>query len=238
MKNKIILILVCASMFLILSCATVEPVTKAEAYSDLYAEKPVTVLIMPPINNSTNVDAKDYFYSTLNVPFCNAGYYVYPPFLTLSILQIESAYDSELFINKDLSKFNKLFGADLSVFTTIKKWDKSVIGSTVTVEIDYLIKSTRSNKIVYHKDATLVCDTSFDSGLSKSSNPYVALFGLIADITVSAVKTAVTEYTDVARSCNFRVFNNDLPKGKYNPLYELDTEQMAEQEIINAQIAK
>ena len=40
MKNKIILILVCASMFLILSCATVEPVTKAEAYSDLYAEKP------------------------------------------------------------------------------------------------------------------------------------------------------------------------------------------------------
>jgi len=46
---------------------------------------------MPPINKSTNVEAKEYFHSTMNIPIANAGYYVIPPFLSMEILKKESA---------------------------------------------------------------------------------------------------------------------------------------------------
>ena len=49
------------------SCATTK-LPKSTAYKDLYNEKPISVLIMPPINRSTNVEAKEYFHSTLSVP--------------------------------------------------------------------------------------------------------------------------------------------------------------------------
>ena len=99
MKNSIY-ILVLSATFLLTSCGPVSKLNKSQAYAGMYKEKPLSVLIMPPINRSTNVEAKEYFHTTLNVPIANAGYYVIPPFLSMEILKRESAYDSELFINK------------------------------------------------------------------------------------------------------------------------------------------
>ena len=108
------------------SCATTK-LPKSTAYKDMYNEKPISVLIMPPINRSTNVEAKEYFHSTLSVPIINAGYYVIPPFLSMAILKQESAYDAELFINGPLTQFNNIFGADVALFTIIHKWDNEKI---------------------------------------------------------------------------------------------------------------
>ena len=107
------LILAALVAVLFASCGTTK-LTRAEAFPAFYEEeKPVTVLVMPPINQTTNVDAKDYFYYTLNRPVANDFFYVYPPMLAMQTLQEESAYDSELFIEGDISKFGELFGADL-----------------------------------------------------------------------------------------------------------------------------
>ena len=76
---------------------------------------------MPPINRSTNVEAKEYFHSTLIVPLANQGYYVIPPFLSMEILKRESAYDAELFLNSTLSKFGEVFGADIVLFTSARE---------------------------------------------------------------------------------------------------------------------
>ncbi|MCF0186451.1 MAG: DUF799 family lipoprotein, partial [Bacteroidaceae bacterium] len=104
MKNIISLICV---MALLSSCA--HKITRAEQYPKMYEEKPVTILVMPPINNSTNADAKEFFYSSLAKPLSEKGYYVVSPFLTMDILKQESAYDSELFINGSLDTFRNFF---------------------------------------------------------------------------------------------------------------------------------
>ena len=72
------------------SCTTQKQVARSEAYKGMYDQQPLTVLLMPPINRSTNVEAKEYFHSTLNVPIANAGYYVVPPFLSMEILKKEN----------------------------------------------------------------------------------------------------------------------------------------------------
>ena len=211
MRKSIILIISVLFALLFVSCTST---TKLQAYPQMYDEKPVVMLIMPPINNSNNVEAKDYFYTTMNVPIAEAGYYVVPPATGMATLQRESAYDSERFIDGDVSKFGKVFGADVAIFTVIKSWEKSVIGSAVIIEIEYIFKSTKTNEILYQRDARITCDTSANFNTN-------SLAGALIKAAASAVKTAVTDYVDVAIMCNKSALT-DVPYGKYHPDYEKD----------------
>ena len=201
------------------ACSTISTIPRSIAYQGVYEEKPLTVLLMPPINRSTNVEAKDYFHSTLSVPIVNAGYYVIPPFLSMAILKQESAYDAELFINGPLTQFNNIFGADVALFTIIHKWDKSSIGSTIKVQIEYVLKSTITNEILFSRTGDITYNAAIDTNIG-------GIAGIIADLAASAINTAAVKYVDVAKSCNAHTFK-DLPAGKYHPNYGKDSEQMS-----------
>ncbi len=216
---KKIILLTGITLIMLTGCKTTTPIAKSTAYKGMYDEKPLTILLMPPINRSTNVEAKEYFHSTLNVPIDNAGFYVIPPFLSMEILKKESAYDAELFLNSPLTKFGEVFGADLALFTIIHKWDKSGLEAKVYIEVEYIIKSTKTNEIVYTRKGEITYDTSISTGTGGA-------FGALADMAISAINTAATKYIDVARACNAYTFK-DLPAGKYSPNYGVDGEQIA-----------
>jgi len=205
-----------AVVLLLSSCSITK---KSVAYPKMYDAKPVTILLMPPINRSTNVEAKEYFHSTLNVPLANAGYYVIPPFLSMEILKKESAYDAELFVDGSLSKFGEVFGADMVLFTIIHKWEKSGLAARVNVKVEYIIKSVKTNEVLYTRNADVVYDTSVSSGVG-------GVWGMVANMALSAVNTAATKYVDVARVCNAYTFQ-DIPAGKYSPNFGIDGEKAA-----------
>jgi hypothetical protein len=197
-------------------------------YKGFYEEKPLTVLIMPPINRTVSLDAKEYFHSTLNISLANLGYYVIPPFLSMEILKRESAYDSELFLNSNLSKFGDVFGADVAVFTVIHEWKKR--GFSVNVEIEYIIKSVKTNEVIYTRKGNVTCDTSAGSG-------YGGGIGALVSVAASAINTAVTKYIEVARLCNTYTFK-DLPKGKYSRYHNLDGEEFAGKKEFKVRLKK
>lgn len=211
--KRILFLLVVAVLF-ISSCTPSKPIARSEAYKGMYSEKPLTILLMPPINKSTNVEAKEYFHSTLNIPIDNAGFYVIPPILSMEILRKESAYDAELFLNASLSKFGEIFGADLALFTIINKWDKSGLAAKVYVDVEYILKSTKTNEIVYTRKGSVIYDASVNTGAPGA-------LGVLANMTASAINTAATKYVDVARACNAYTFK-DLPAGKYSPSFGTD----------------
>ena len=175
-----------------LASCSAPKVAKSKAYSQMYEQEPLTILLMPPINRTTNVEAKEYFHTTLNVPLANAGYYVVPPFLSMEILKKESAYDAELFLDSPLKTFGEIFGADLAVFTIINKWDKSAIGSTVKVEVEYIIKSTLTNEVLYNRKGEVVYDTSVSTGAP-------GILGLVADLAVSALNLSLIHISEPTR---------------------------------------
>lgn len=115
MKKIILFALVAITLA---SCST--PKTMGEQYPAMYEEKPMSIAIMPPINQTTHAEAKDFFYTTLYLPLCEKGYYVYSPYLTMEMYQQESAYDAEMFLDKDISMFQKVLGADAVMFTIIR----------------------------------------------------------------------------------------------------------------------
>jgi hypothetical protein len=189
----------------------------SDAYVGMYAERPLSILIMPPINRTTNVDAKEYFHSTLNVPLANAGYYVVPSFMSMEILKRESAYDAELFLSSPLTKFQEVFQADIALFTIIHKWSKSY--SVVRVEVEYILKSTKTNEILYSRRGEVDFNTSVSAGA-----------GALLDIALTAVNTAATKYVDVARVTNMYTFK-DLPTGKYSPSFGVDGQKPAGKKV-------
>ncbi len=219
MRKNIVVIAVVA--LVLSSCTTYQPVKKSIAYKGMYDQKPLAILIMPPINKSNNVDAKEYFHSTLNVPLCNAGYYTVPPFISMEILKKESAYDAEMFINNPVNKFGEIFGADVALFTVIHKWDKSALAAVVLIEIEYIFKSTSTGEILYQRKGSVTYDTSVQVNGG-------GLAGALIGMAASAINTAVTKYVEVARACNAYTLI-DIPTGKYNPKFGLDGEEDAGQ---------
>ena len=98
--------------------------TRSSLYPGMYEERPLTLLVMPPINNTANVDAKELLYTSISRPLAEAGYYVIPPTLAMEVLRQESAYDAELFLDRPLRQFHDFFGADAVVFSVIDSWAK------------------------------------------------------------------------------------------------------------------
>ena len=202
----------------VLFCSCESAYTRQSQYPKLYEEHPVTLVVMPPINNTTNVEAKDLLYTSISLPLVEAGYYVVSPHLAMELLKAESAYDAEQFIDQDAAVFGRVFGADAVVFSVIDKWAK--VGFGIETKIHYIVKSTTTNEILFERQCDLYLDLEQKSSNNKS------LLGSLIDLAASAIVTATTDHIVAARKCNQYIFK-DIPRGKYSPDYQQDKERSA-----------
>lgn len=190
--------------------------TKGEEFPLMYEETPLTILILPPMNESTAADAKQYYATTVQEVLSYWGYYVFPYEVTSDILKMEGIYDAELIRSVPLAKFREYFGADAVLFTTIKKWDLSymVLASNLTVSIDEELKSTKTDQTLWSYNGTVVVDLSGgDTG--------GGLAGLIAKAIITAASSAMADYVPYARQANYRALSS-FPFGKYHPNFMTD----------------
>ena len=215
MKNKFC---ACASVLLMVSlCACIpKTTTKIQEFPGIYEEQPLSILILPPMNESMAADAKEYYSTTIQEPLAYTGYYTFPYPLTTELLKMEGIYDSELLRDIPLAKFKEYFGADAVLFTTIKKWDLCyiVIASNLTVSIDCSLKSTSTNQELWKYNGTIVVDLS-------GGNAGGGIAGLIASAIVTAVNSAIADYVPYARQANYSALHS-LPYGKYHPQHNKD----------------
>lgn len=218
-KYMCINIIIAVSMTMLLTSCGPTMKTKGELFPLLYEETPLTILVLPPMNQSTAADAKEYYSTTIQEPLSFTGYYVFPYEVTAEILKMEGIYDAELLTNIPLAKFREYFGADAVLFTTIKKWDLSymVLASKLTISVDCLLKSTHSDQILWEYNGTVVVDLSGgDTG--------GGLAGLVAKAIVTAINTAVADYVPYARIANYKALSS-MPFGKYHDQFNKDREQ-------------
>ena len=211
---------------MVTSCGMMNTVTRESQYAKMYEEKPITLLVMPPINNSTNVEAKDLLYTSISRPLVEAGYYVISPLLAMDVLKAESAYDSEMFFDAPLTTFQTYFGADAVVFSVIDTWAKKGMG--IQTKIRYVIKSAYTNEILFDRSCDLYLDLSIDSGAN-------GVLGALVDLAASAINTAATDHIKAARKANYYILR-DIPRGKYSPEHMLDKDTIAEEKDIVARV--
>ena len=197
----------------LLAVGCVKQVTKAERFPGMYEEQPRSILVLPPINYTTAADAKECYITTVSEPLSNMGYYVYPAPIVMEIMQTEGLYDTELLYDEDLQGIGRNLGADSVLFTKITAWDMSyvVIASSMAVGIECELRSTETNNILWKYNGTVVVSLGGGSG------------NLLVDVIVTAVKSAMAEYTGPAKQVNYITFST-LPVGPYSKAHMKDQE--------------
>lgn len=204
------------ALFLFLSSCS-KTMTKLELFPKLYDERPLSILVLPPINESTAADADEYYLTTIAEPLSLTGYYVYPIEVVMDALKTEGVFDGGRVSSIPPAKFREYFGADAVMLVKIIKWNKSyyVVGGNLTVSIECEIKSAKTGETLWTYSGTIVLDTS------GSSNSNSGLAGLFVSLIATAVKTAAADYTPVAKQVNFQVLTS-VPYGKYHLKYDTD----------------
>lgn len=203
------------SIFFLSGCGPAV-IAKGTAFPKMYEQQPRSILILPPMNESTDAEAKDYYMTTTEAPFALAGYYTFPTEMVGDVMKQEGVYDTEMLYNMPLDKFYEYFGADTVLMTTIKKWDVSymVIASNLTVQIEAKILSTKTSEELWKYTGTVVVDLGGGDGGG-------SLIGLVVAAVVTAVKTAAADYVDYAHVANSRIIST-LPAGPYSNAYMQD----------------
>ena len=215
--KKMRLIYLLPLLLILLSACGPEYITKKDAFPNMYEERPLSILVLPPINMTTAADAKEYYATTIAEPLSFAGYYVYPIEVTTDILKNEGLYETEILGGLPPEKFKQFFGADAVMYIKIVRWDTSyyVIGGHVTVTVDCLLKSTATGRDLWKYDGTIRVDTSGDSGGAPG------LAGLLVKVVATAIKTATTDYVPLAKRANIITISS-MPYGKYHPTFDKD----------------
>ncbi len=192
-------------------------VTKGDKFPLLYQERPVTILVLPPINQTTAADAKEYYATTIAEPLSLFGYYVLPIEVTSEILKMEGIYDTELLLRTPPQKFKTYFGADAVLYTTIEQWDVSylVLSSKLTVAIRCVLKSAVSGETLWQRRSSVEVDLS---GSNQSSAGYL---GIVFKVAETAIRTAMADYVPCAMRANYIALAT-IPAGKYHPIHGKD----------------
>jgi hypothetical protein len=94
-------------------CATAPP---RKDYTQFRPSDPKTILVVPAVNRSVEVNAPDYFLSTIVRPLAERGYYVFPVNVVKRVLEDDGLADANLVHNADPTRLGELFGADAILY--------------------------------------------------------------------------------------------------------------------------
>ncbi len=195
---------------LLTGCVT-QPVKKD--MSAFTAAAPRSILVVPTINKSLDVDAPNYVLAALPVPVAEKGYYVFPVNTTKYVLEQEGYYEGERIHQQPTETLAKLFGADAVLYVSINRWDAqyAFIATTVTVDFDYRLVS---------KDGTEIWKENKRMQYSPQNNNNAGspLAMLISAVITAALTRAAPNYMPLTQQANQQVFVmgvNPLPDGPY-----------------------
>ena len=132
--------------FLVTALATGCATPPKKDYSAFRAADPHSILVIPVVNNTINVEAPGLFLSTLPIPVAERGYYVFPVNMVKGVLENEGLADPNLVHKADTARLCNLFGADAVLYVSIETWYAKyiLINTEVTVEFDYVMKDGKT----------------------------------------------------------------------------------------------
>jgi len=201
------------ALLLLLGCVT--PARKD--YSRFLAEGPRSILVVPVVNKTVDVEAPNYFLSTLTLPVAERGYYVFPVNMVKRVLEDDGLADAALVHAADPARLASLFGADTVLYVTIERWEARyiLISTQVTVEFDYVLKSGRTGAELWRDHRTMEYAPNQGNGGG----------GLLGALLAAAIVKAAPNYMPLARQANATAFawpGPGLPAGPYLPEHGKD----------------
>jgi hypothetical protein len=128
----------------------------ADPWPALRAANPASVVVLPPLNASPDVEAPASVMAHATVPLAEAGYYVLPVALvaeTLRLNGVQTAMDAQQISPRRLKE---VFGADTALYLSIRQYGSvyRVISSDAVVTLEARLVELPSGETLWTGTAT------------------------------------------------------------------------------------
>lgn len=193
-------------------CQTVQPYD----YRNFREHPPHSILVLPPLNETTAIEGTYSYLSTVTEPLAELGYYVFPVAVIDQFLKENGMPTAGEMHQVPLDKVAQITGADAVLFITLKQYGSKyqVISTTTTVEAQARLVDTRTGTLLWQGRGF-----AQQGGTGGSGN-------VLADLVAAAITQVINSKTDpahmVSRLANQNLLGTEgigLPYGPYSPKY-------------------
>lgn len=195
-------------------CVTTPPFD----YSSFRNHRPRSILVLPPLNQTTDVNAPYIYLSTITRPLAECGYYVFPVAVIDAYMKENGLPSAEEMHGVAREKIRKIIGADAVLYVTIEEWGQKyiVVQSVTTIKAKAQLIDTASGEVIWQ-------GTQLMSQGSGAGGDPIAM--LVAAALTQIINTLADHTHDLSRAANHAMIydtDNGFLAGPYLPPQQND----------------
>lgn len=158
-------------------------------YAAFKESKPRTLLILPPLNSSQDVDATYGMLSQMSYPLAESGYYVLPVALVDETFKQNGMSTAHDIHHIAPGRLREIFGADAALYVDVKDYGSRymVISSATIVSADARLVDLNSGKTLWNGTAS----ASSEEGQNNSG-------GLVGMLVTAVINQIINSTTDAS----------------------------------------
>jgi hypothetical protein len=172
------------------ACATKKDYT-------LYRQNvPRSILVLPPLNETVEVNASYSYLSTLSMPIGEIGYYVFPVAVVDAFMKDNGLPTPGEMHTVSLAKLREVFGTDAVLYVTIEDYGQKyqIISSTTVVEASANLVDARTGSVLWEGRAV---------GRQGSGGSGSLLVDLVMAVVEQVIESTGDEAHDLSRMANW-----------------------------------
>ena len=156
-------------------------------YTNFRAHPPRSILVLPPLNESTSVQGTYSYLSTVTRPIAELGYYVFPVAVIDQYLKENGMPTAGEMHQVPLNKVLEILGADAVMYITLEQYGSKyeVVNSATIVRLKARLVDTRTGTLLW-AGTGMAEENSGGSG------------SILGDLLSAALTQAINSGTDAA----------------------------------------
>jgi hypothetical protein len=197
-----------AMAIMLTGCATTQ--TPMD-YSAFKKSNPKSILVLPPINHTTEIIAPYGVLANVTVPLAEAGYYVFPVALV-----DETFKNNGLTVAEDIhavspKKLSEIFGADAVMYIEVQEYGTSynILASDTVVVVQAKLVDSKTNEILWQGNARAA-----SSEQDNNNNNGFGVVGMLVEAAVTQIlETAMDTGYEIAATASARLLSPEARNG-------------------------
>lgn len=206
LRHKVVGLSGVVTLALLTGCATPPKPYDYTAYKEA---KPASILVLPPLNATPDVQATPSVLAQVTYPLAESGYYVLPVSLVDETLKNNGMHSAQEAHDIPFAKLREIFGADAGLYTKVTRYGSvyQVINSETTVTLEAKLVDLRSGQMLWEGSASA-------SSAEQNNSSQGGLIGLLVKAVVDQIIASTTDRSHpMAGIASQRLLSAGRPNG-------------------------
>ncbi|MEN2471411.1 DUF799 domain-containing protein [Burkholderia sp. GS2Y] len=204
---------------LLSACA--QPVKRPD-YTAFKKSQPRSILVLPPVNETSDVGATYGMLSQMTLPLAESGYYVVPVAVMDETFKQNGLTNAAEIQETPPAKLREIFGADAALYSKVSKYGTvyRILASATVVSASAKLVDLRTGDVLWQGSASAASDEGGNSGGG-------GLIGMLVTAAVKQIANTLRDQShDVAAFTSGRLLMAGPPSGllygPHSPKYGTD----------------